>query len=769
MVKNALFIKALRDMAKSKAQFISIFVMAVLAVSIVTGLDCIWKTIEVKSEQMYAATNFSDIWITVPNPSEKELRAVSRISGVERVEKRFTANADTDLEGAPVLKVYTVSDQKTLDVPMLQEGGLRSDGGAILDADFAKRRGLRTGDRISIKLNKKWMSFTTEGLAYSSEQINLSKGSAGAMPNHYNFGFIFIREEALKGAYGIKVYNQICVKLLPGADARRVQLEIDRALGDKLIGMTAREDSSSGNSVRAFIQQFKTLSAVFPLIFFLVTALITQSTMIRLVEKQRGEIGVLKALGYSKNSILWHYTSYGLYTGLLGAAVGFLIGPRLFGGVLVPRLTLNFPDYSLSINYVNFIFSLILILLCTGGVSFYACYRLLNETPAALLRDKPPKEGGRIFLERFTGIWERMRFSSKLIARNTVKNKMRLAMSVLGITGCAGLVVGAFGLNNMISGISRQVYGNIYLYEQKILLDGKVDSRWVSNKRIDAVVQEIKETSMEIICPDGTMVMKPMTVITDYSPLVALKDDASRPVQLSDSGVAVTRKLAETLKLSLGDEIQIKRSNNSYVSVTVDRIFYMPASQGLFMKDTLYEAIGETFTPSALLVKWNGQRDEEFLKSDAVKETVDVKVQIANMDSLTNVVLIAATMMILMGAVLAFVVLYNSSILNYTERIRDLATLRVLGFHQREIRALVLTENIISVLLGMIFGVPLGKALLDVVAGTLDDRMDLIGRITLSNVLISGCLTLVFALVVNVFVARKMKNLDMLDALKSVE
>lgn len=769
MVKKALFKKSLRDMVASKAQFISIFIMAVLAVSIMTGLDCMWKTIEDQSASSYAATNYSDLWVTVLNPTEKEMRAVSKVSGVAKTEKRFTANADTNLIGAPILKVYTVSDRGSLDQPRIKEGGFRSGNGAILDASFAAIRGIKIGDRFLIKLNKKWVEITVEGFAYSSEQINLSKGSAGELPTHNNFGFVFIKDDVIKNAYGTKVYNQICVSLTKGAEIKRVEADVDKAIGDNLIGITAREDTTSGNSISAFISQFKTLAAVFPLLFFLVTALITQSTMLRLVEKQRGEIGILKALGYPRSSILWHYTSYGIYIGLLGAFMGLLIGPNIFGRILVPRLNLTFPNYDLSINYVNFTYSLILILLCTGGVSLFACMRLLGETPSSLLRDKPPKEGGHIILERFPKLWNRMRFSSKLIARNTVKNKSRFFMSVLGIMGCAGLIVGAIALKDMISGISSDLYGKVFLYEQKIILDSKADSRLISNKKLDGIVQEVKDLSVEIVCPDGTRVMKPLTVLKDEGALVKLQDAQGKDVEMSSSGIAVSRKLADNLHLKLGDTILFKRANEDYASVKVDRIYYMAAGQGMYMSQTAYEAIGETFKPSAILVKWNVKPDEEFLKSEYVEEYVDIGMQRKNTDSNTTVVLIAATMLISMGAILAFVVLYNSSILNYTERIRDLATLEVLGFYQREIRALVLTENILSVILGTILGVPLGKGLVDVIASTLDSRLDLVGKITVTNVLISGTVTLIFALIVNRAVAKKMKGLDMLDALKSVE
>jgi putative ABC transport system permease protein len=343
MVIRALFTKSIRDMQKSKAQFISIFIMAILAVSTVTGLDSIWKTIDDHADIMYAATNISDLWVNAANPTEKQLWSISRIKGVEKTEKRFTLNAITYLEGSPTLRIYTVSSQSTLDSPRLQEGRFTSRGGAILDEAFAKAHGLKINDEISLEINDKWIRFPIEGLALSSEHIYSVKGSTSIIPDPEKYGFIVINEDMLKNAYGQKVYNQVCVKLSQDADVTRVEAEIDKAIGDDLIGIVARDDNSSVSNINSNIRQFKTLATVFPLMFFLVTALITQSTMFRMVENQRGQIGVLKALGYSKRNILWHYTSYGVYVGLLGALLGLLIGPNIFGRVLVPWLNLVLP------------------------------------------------------------------------------------------------------------------------------------------------------------------------------------------------------------------------------------------------------------------------------------------------------------------------------------------------------------------------------------------------------------------------------------------
>lgn len=769
MVKGTLFRKSIMDMRKSKAQFISIFIMATLAVTIVTGLDSVWKTIEDHSGIMYAATNISDMWINVSNPTEKELWSVSRIDGVEKTEKRFVINAITGLKGRPTLRIYAVSGQNTLDRPMLKQGGLSSRSGAVLDEAFAKKHGLSIDDKVNLKINDKWVEFRVEGLALSSEHIYSVKGSTSIVPDSGKYGFIIINDDMLKSIYGAKVYNQICVRLSPAADVTRVEADADKAVGDDLIGIVARGDDSSTNNINSNIRQFKTLATVFPLMFFLVTALITQSTMLRMVENQRSQIGILKALGYAKRSIMWHYTSYGVYMGLLGALLGLLIGPNFFGRLLIPWLKLSFTDYSISVNLANFIFSLILILACTGGVSLYACLKLLRDSPSVLLRDKPPKEGSHIFLEFLPKLWDRMRFSRKLIARNTLKNKMRMIMSVLGITGCTGLIVAAFTLCSMVNGIARQTYDVTYTYDQKIILDSKADSRFISNIRLDGTVQQLEETAVEIICPDGGRMMKLLTVFSQDSPLVHLRDTAGKPVLLPQDGITITRKLAQTLNVKAGDIIELKRSDKGYVKVPVRQIVYMATGQGMYMTDEYFESLGETFKPSAILVKWNGQPDRNFLKSDYVDEYVDRFSQIKDVKASTKVVYIAAILLIFLGGILAFVVLYNSSILNFSERIRDLTTLKVLGFYQKEIRSLVLTENILSVVLGSVFGIPVGKVIAAIAAGGLDDQMDLLSRISFGTVVLSGLITLVFALIINGIVAEKMKKIDMLESLKSVE
>ncbi len=771
MVKSTLYIKLFRDMKKSKAQFISIFIMATLAVSIMTGLDTVWFTVENNANDMYSSTNLSDLWVTVMNPSEQDFWAIEQINGVKHIEKRFVTEADTKLPKKATLRIYALDNGSSLDQPELQEGGFSKGAkNVVIDSSFAKIHNIKVGDTISIKLNGVWIDVKIEGIALNSEQVYAVKNTASIFPDSETHGFLMISSSVLERAYGQKIYNQISIKTKAGTDLVELVKKIDQVIGKKLIGITLQNDSISVNSVNGRIQQFKTLSLVFPLLFFLVTALITQSTMVRLIESQRGQIGILKALGYSKESILWHYTSYGIMIGLLSSISGLLLGTNLLGRLLVPQLRLALSSYKIHINLWNFILASLLILFCTGGVSFYICWKLQGDTPAVLLREKDPEKGKHIFLEFIPSFWEKLKFSNMLIARNTVKNKVRLIMSVIGVTGCVGVILAALTLRTTLVGISDQLYGDTFTYDQKVLIDSsKADSYYLNNLGLDGITQQIQESSVEIILPNGEHKMKPITISRKDSPLIHMKDTDEAPISLPENGILMTRKLCKSLGVKQGDNIQIKRSARDYVSVKIAKVAYMASNQGIYMTDIFWESLGERFSPTAILIKWNKNPNQRFLESDVVVDSATRESQQAGLDSSMKVINFAVVALIIMGASLAFVVLYNTSVLNFVERIRDLATLRVLGFHHEEIQNLVLIENYFSVFLGVILGIPLGRFISWIIASSLDEGMDLMGNIILSDVLITGVTTLCFAWIINHFVALKMKEIDMLAALKSVE
>lgn len=772
MVKHTLFIKSLRDMKKSLVQFVSIFLMSMIAISIVTGLDSIWMTMKLRSEGMYQSTGLSDLWLTASNPSERDMWKAERLKGVKKAERRLVINCDADLADSPVLRVYAMPSGYTMNTPYKTEGRQKTKCGAVLDQSFAKAHGLSVGDKIRVKMNEVWLEFPIEELALNSEHILSIQDSSSMIPDSRKYGFIMVDIEAVGKAFGgQKVYNQVSVRLTADAKEADVKAGLEQIFGDRLGGIINHTDHTSLENTYARMNLFRILSTIFPSIFFLVTALITLSTMVRLVEDQRNQIGILKASGYEKRVIMWHYTSYGIYVGVLGAISGVIAGPNIIGRILMSNLKslFVFPDYSLELNVVKIILCTLLIVISTGGISCYSCLKLLGEVPAELLRTKPPKKGNHILLERFTGIWDSMKFSSKLVARNISKNKARMGMSILGVMGCSGLIIGALSLKTMINGLSEQTFGEMYTYDQRLKLDRGVSHRFIKNLKIDGDFQDMEETSVQVTTDSGIRKVVKLTLLPEESPLIYLTDLKGQQIFIPDEGIIITRKLSELLGASEGDRVELKIPGEGNKTVKITGIASMTIGQGIYARNSYWEALGGDYEPGYLLVKWNAEPDQNILNSSRIVRAVLRTQQKKDFESNINIVNVAAIMLIVSGSSLAFVVIYNMSILNFFERVRDLATLKVLGFYEKEIRYLVLIENFISTVAGIILGIPVGKMITTIFVAGFGDDFDLNGSLSIINIGISAVMTLLFMILVNTVVSRKMKRIDMLEALKSVE
>ena len=772
MVRNSLFIKSIRDMKKSLVQFVSIFLMAMIAVGIVAGLDSIWKTMQIHAENMHKTTHMADLWIMVPNPSQQERWKLDKLEGVADYSKRLVLNGDVEMPHAPTLRIYAMKKGANVDLPYVVEGKRITKKGASIDASFAQANNLQIGDKIRLMVNKVSVEYIIEEIAYNSEHIFSVKDSTALIPSPKDFGFIMVDIDTLTKAFGGReVYNQISLRLTPDAEEMTVRENIEQIFGDKLIGIMNRKDHHSVDNIYARIRQFQTISTIFPVMFFLVTALITLSTMVRLVEEQRNQIGTLKASGFEKRTILWHYTSYGIYVGALGAIAGVIIGPNAIGRVLLSRLKniYVFPSYNMHLNPINIILVSSLIVAITGAISSYSGLKLLGESPAELLRTKPPKQGNHSFLERFETLWNSMRFSSKLIVRNIARNKVRMLMSILGVMGCSGLIIGAFALKTTMGSLAIQTFDHVYSYDQRLTLDSTVNHRFVKSLSLDAVFQDMQESSIQVMTDSGKRKMTKLTILPDENPLILLSDIKGRTVPLPDNGVIMTRKLAQMLALSIGDEFYIHIPNKGDKKVVIRDMSDIVVGQGIYLNYRYWEQLGGKYAPADLLVKWHGEPNQQFLQSSRIVSDIAREQQKSDFESNMQIVDTAAVMLIIAGSSLALVVIYNMSILNFFERIRDLSTLKVLGFYEREIRNLVIFENLLSTITGILLGIPTGKGIMMLITSGFGDDFALSGEITFNNVLISAVMTLTFMVVVNVMVSKRIKKIDMLEALKSVE
>lgn len=537
--------------------------------------------------------------------------------------------------------------------------------------------------------------------------------------------------------------------------------------------------------------RLRNIGQVFPVIFFLVAALISLTTMTRMVEEQRTQIGTLKALGYKKSAIAAKYICYAFFATLLGSVLGMLIGEKIIPYIIITAYGIMYHNVAntISIDYQPG-FALIAStasVVCTVGATLFASGKELQETPASLMRPPAPKEGKRVLLERLTFIWKHLSFSWKSTIRNLFRYKKRLIMTVFGIAGSMGLMLVGFGIQDSISDIAAIQYRELQHYDGMVIEDS--DATEEEHAELFEYMKENEQIAhcnrvqmTKISAPKGSSNISIYLFVpeslSEFARDVTLKNRITgETYELTDEGAAISEKTASLLGLKVGDMIPLKKGDKEYkVRVAVITENYM--SHYLYMTPRVYEqTFGEK--PEYENIVFTMQED---CKDDlemagtrilanpgalSISYTSSLASQVDRMLSTLDAVILV---LIVSAGMLAFVVLYNLNNINITERQRELATLKVLGFYDGEVSQYVLRENVILTVLGIMFGAVFGILIHRYVITTVEVDAVMFGRnIKPLSFLYSGILTSIFSIVVNGVMHFKLKTIDMVESLKSVE
>ena len=535
------------------------------------------------------------------------------------------------------------------------------------------------------------------------------------------------------------------------------------------------------------------LSLVFPAMFFLVAALISLTTMTRMVEEQRVQIGTLKALGYSKFSIVKKYLYYALAATLTGGIVGVLVGEKLLPYVIIDAyyntVYTNIPVILIPYRWGIGLLAIIIAVACTCGAALSACYKELISQPAVLMRPETPKIGKKTLIEKIGFLWRSLNFSWKSSLRNLFRYKKRFFMTLVGIGGCMGLLMVGYGLRDSISSISQIQYDELQLYDCSIYLSddvededlNEIDSYLKSNKDIQnhmsglmtSVTTKYEEESLETY----------LVVISDKEKgeeFFCYRDRKTKEIHtLDDEGVVISEKTAKMLGASVGDTILLTESGMNERKVTIAAITENYVSHWIYMTGNLYEEVyeEEPFYNSVFINvnddvddKKLSQIGEEILEFDNILNVQYTKDMVSSVDSMLVALDRVMILLILIAGLLSFVVLYNLNNINITERRRELATLKVLGFYDNEVAMYVYRENIMLTLFGTLMGCALGKFLHYFTIVTVEVDAAMFGReISLNSYLICAAFTVAFSIIVNIIMFFKLRTIDMVESLKSVE
>ena len=585
---------------------------------------------------------------------------------------------------------------------------------------------------------------------------------------------------------GLEEYNEAVTKFNEEIEKAEAEIKTaEQTIVDLPSATWTILDRSSHYSSYMFEATCKQMSAIgysLPLLFYLVAALVCMTTMTRLVDEQRGQIGIFRALGYSKKQVIGKYVTYAFLASVIGSIFGIILGQLLFPTVIYNawKLLYLLPDMKLSYPIVYVLICFLAFSLLMMLVTYLVVKKDLNEVPSSLMRPKAPKVSKQTFIEKIPFIWDKLSFTSKITARNLIRYKSRFFMTVIGVAGCTGLLVIGFGVKDSVSDIVEIQYGNIFNYDYEVKLenDYHIDSNLETlreDENNQAVIPFMSYSSS--VSKDDEELDTINIVTIDAGDALEIfnlrKTDKKAILNIKNSGVIVSEKYAKNNNLKKGDKITIESLNGIKCEVEITEICEMYFQHYLFISSDCYEkTFNESVHNTSIAVKTDDStslsKDCEKLKdysstSDFTAMIDQFETMIKSLDFIIGVIILAA------GS-LAFVVLINLTNVNVSERTREIATLKVLGFRPKEVDSYIFKEIIILSVIGGLIGLPLGTLEHHFVMNVINMDMVMFGmNISILSYTCSFVITFVFTIIVLILTKKPLRKIEMVESLKSVE
>lgn len=569
------------------------------------------------------------------------------------------------------------------------------------------------------------------------------------------------------------------------AELKEAEKELSEVERPELFIQT-RDDNIGYDSFNSNSDIVDSIAKIFPVFFFLIAALVCSTTMSRMIEEERTQIGVMRALGYTREKIMWKYMLYSGSAAVIGCIAGFLAGSKYFPYAIwiAYGMMFGFTDLEFYFSWPLAMISLIVAVICSVGTTFIACRGQLKHTPAEILRPSAPKTGKRILLEKITPLWSRLKFLHKVTARNVFRYKKRMIMMVMGIGGCTALVIAGFGIHDSVAGMAEHQYSEIEKYDMTVGFSqeltekelGRFDDEYGSHIRNRAVLQQtaVTVTTGNVIKSCSLMVSgdKNITKAVSFK-----SEDENEYFDYPQRGEAlITNKLAEMLGVKKGDKITIKYDDTKSVELKVSGVYKNYVANYIYISEETYvNNMQKDYEPSFVFVSFKKGEDVYEMSSKinkfddvaGVSVNLDIKKRVNDMMVSLNYIII---LVIGCAGALAFIVLFNLSNINITEREREIATIEVLGFYPSETGSYVFRENFVLVILGIIVGMPAGFALHKfIMTQIVVDSVAFNEVIEPQSFVFAALIVIMFSVAVDLIMRRKLKKINMAEALKSTE
>jgi putative ABC transport system permease protein len=753
--------KLRRDILKNWSQFFSVFLMALLSVLIYVGLEGAYHGMEKSVDDFTKRGDLADSWVMSIDFTTEDVDSFKSIKNVNETatKKRILAEAltkdknnylylDTPIDGEITKPILVAGKQ-------LKQGDSSS---ILLNEDYAKANQIHLGDKISLHYQNQIANPTVVGLILSPDRLYYTGTPEFVAPVPHLYGYGIMNQETLATLDKNNTPNILEVK----GGQTNVRKEAPDILGDRYVAYYNQHTLPDVSAALDRVGQIQNLSLLFSFIFILLAILAMYTTIKRLIETQTKDIATLKALGYSNAKLGWHYTSFGLAVGGIGALVGWGIAPIMSNFVLgTQKQMFALDNWHIAYTASSVGVTLLVLAICMLA-AFFASRKAIKGLPVKYFRGNLVKNSKHIFLEKNTRFWNALRYGDRWALRDAMSSPVRILMGIIGVTGCMMLLMAGFGMPDSMNGQVTDSYGEDFTYTYRVETTAN-DLPTLKKELPDA--QSIQSVSTRIYPDDGYDYVLNILGKGNYVN-VQTTDGKS----ILDDGVYVTEGVADAAGLAKGQTIEllVSRSKERY-KLKISGIIHSSVPQGAYITEKMWKKMDGNYQPTILMVGDNvtyKQLDQNTKIHQIISMKEQRKVATELVDSLESIFMLIKVFAILLGVV----ILYNLGALSFTERRREYATLRVLGYQKSQISSLAIKENIFTTVVGWIIGLPLGFLFLDQYVSTFSTyQITYYPKISVVSIIIASIITIVASLTTSFLIGRRIRKLDMIEAIKGVE
>ncbi|MFL1675093.1 ABC transporter permease [Paenibacillus dendritiformis] len=769
--------KLVRDIKQSIGQFLAFVLVVAVGAFFYAGLVTLSDNLSTYTKAYFEEHNLSDLNVYYSQISKDDVAGLSEMEGINKIEGRYTFDATQAVEDYKAsLKIHSIPVNNEINTPAVIEGSVPSKKGEILlDSHYAKEHHFHVGDKISISTNGRSFNFTISGL---SENVEYAKKNA--TQDHKAYGIAYIAEETIPEIADSFYYNEIMIDAQEGYDIETLGQTIE-AQSKQLpyLDQVSKERTFNYSQIIQTIHNNKLMSKVIPFVLFLIEALILFLTMSRIIDSQRNQVGIMKALGVKNRNIMLHYMGYPVLVGIIGSILGCVIAAVVF----IPLVTASIARaYSLpGITFSLSLFSVIPPIIFSSAFGILSCYlsgrTILNERAAQAMRPKPPKKMKKLLIERVPGIWSHISYSYKLILRNILLNKPKALASSIGVVISTVLLITAFGTQTALLKVANQIE-DVYTYDLRVdytmgtspdavkLPSGIKNSYFLSTFPVEFIKDDEKENAT-------------LVVTEKENNLIHFFDEHDNRIFLENSGVLVPKSYADKYHIVEGDIIQLKFTapelKNKSVDMKVLHISTQYSNPSFYSTPDYVKSFDIDYSPTSLLVEANSSADlisvRNFFEQDHHVDTIadknDLKKSAQYILKQNSFVFI---MFIICAVILSFGAIYTISSINIYERNRELATLKVLGYQKNKINRLIFFENIVLTTFAVIVALPISGYVYTIIVKALSSTHQQIpDKLNMVIMLVSIILAFLLTVLSNLLLRRKVTKINMTESLKSIE